>query len=125
VSAQRLGIDVECDFAPARTVPQAEEDRQGTSETAPAKPQLIEIPSIEHSTAAQKALPTISVLANGERLETERFVLTASKLSVTVDRHERTIPADMLDINATIAANRERQINLSIPVDRNEISLSF
>jgi hypothetical protein len=31
----------------------------------------------------------------------------------------------MLDIDATVTANRERGIDLRIPADRNEISLSF
>jgi hypothetical protein len=64
-------------------------------------------------------------LANGERLEARRFLLTASNLSVSVDRHERTIPLDMLDLEATIAANRERGIELRVPADRTEIFLSF
>ena len=69
--------------------------------------------------------PTIFILANGERLETRRYVLTASNLSVSIDRQQRTVPRDLLDINATITANHERGIDLRIPVDGNEISLSF
>jgi hypothetical protein len=64
-------------------------------------------------------------LANGERLETRRFVLTASNLSVSIERQKRTVPIALLDLNATIRANRERGIDLLIPYDRNEISLSF
>ena len=69
--------------------------------------------------------PTIFILANGERLETRRYVLTVSRLSVNIERRQRTLPLDMLDIDATIAANRERGIDLQIPIDRTEISLSF
>ena len=57
--------------------------------------------------------------------EARRFVLTASNLSVSIDRQQRTVPFDMLDINATISANHERGIDLRIPADRSEISLSF
>jgi len=64
-------------------------------------------------------------LANGERFEARRFVLTASNLSVSIDRQQRTVPFDMLDVNATITANHERGIDLRIPADRTEISLSF
>jgi len=67
----------------------------------------------------------MSSMSNGERLETRRFVLTASLLSVSIDRQQRTVPLDMLDINATITTNHERGIDLRIPDDRNEISLSF
>ncbi len=35
------------------------------------------------------------------------------------------IGLDRLDLDATIAANHERGIDLRIPADRNEISLSF
>ena len=69
--------------------------------------------------------PTIFILANGERLETRRFLLTASNLSFSIGRQQRTIPLDRLDLDATIAANHERGIDLRIPADRNEISLSF
>jgi len=52
-------------------------------------------------------------------------VLTASNLSVSIDRQQRTVPFDMLDVNATITANHERGVDLRIPADRTEISLSF
>jgi len=65
------------------------------------------------------------VLHNGKRLETERFVLTVHSLTINMDRRERVIPIEALDLGGTTAANRERGINLRIPADRNEISLSF
>ena len=86
---------------------------------------VIEIPSAANSTAAKMLPTTIFILANGERLETRRYVLTASNLCVSIDRQQRTVPLDLLDINATIAANHERGIDLQIPADRTEISLSF
>ncbi len=81
---------------------------------APVVPQPIPEPPIPRA-----------ILANGERLETRRFVLTASLLSVSIDRHQRTVPLDLLDISATITSNHERGIELRIPDDRNEITLSF
>ncbi len=89
------------------------------------KAQVIEIPGAANSTAAKMLPPTIFILANGERLETRRFLLTATNLSFSVDRQPRTIPLDRLDLDATIAANQDRGIDLRIPADRNEISLSF
>jgi hypothetical protein len=59
------------------------------------------------------------------RLETRRFVLTASNLSFSIDRRQHTIPLDMLDLKATTTANHDRGIDLRIPADRTEISLSF
>jgi len=97
---------------------------QRTPEPPVPKAQVIEIPGVANPNA--KGLPpTIFILANGERLETRRFVLTASLLSASIDRQQRTIPFDLLDINATITANHERGIDLRIPGDRNEISISF
>jgi len=58
-------------------------------------------------------------------LETRRFVLTANLLTVNIDRQRRTVPLDKLDINATLSSNRDRGIDLRIPDDRNEISVSF
>lgn len=95
-----------------------------TPEPPVPKAQVIEIPGVANPNA-KPLPPTIFILANGERLETRRFVLTASLLSVSIDRHQRTVPVDMLDINATITTNHERGIDLRIPDDRNEISLSF
>jgi hypothetical protein len=75
--------------------------------------------------AAKELPPTIFILANGERLETKRFVLTASLLTVRIGRQQRTIPLQMLNIDATVTTNHERGIDLQVPDDRNEISLSF
>jgi len=95
------------------------------SEPRAHKPLVIEIPGAANLAAAKIVPPTIFVLANGERLETRRFVLTASNLSISINRQQRTVPFDMLDINATVTANHERGIDLRIPADRSEISLSF
>jgi hypothetical protein len=96
-----------------------------TPEAPIPKAQVIEIPVAANSAAAKMLPPTIFIMANGERLETRRFLLTASNLSYSIDRQQRTIPLDRLDLDATIAANHERGIDLRIPADRNEISLSF
>ena len=91
----------------------------------PAKAQVIEIPVAANSLAAKPLPPAIFILADGERLEASRFVLTSSNLSVNVNRRQLTIPIDRLDLDATLAANHERGIELRVPADRNEISLSF
>ena len=95
------------------------------SEPRAPKPLVIEIPGAASSATAKMVPPTIFILANGERLETRRFLLSAINLSVSIDRQERTVPIAMLDVEATISANRERGIDLRVPYDRNEISLSF
>ena len=94
-------------------------------ERPPADPQVIEIPGAANQKEGKPQLPAIFVLINGERIETQRFVLTVSSLSVNIDRRERVIPLEAVDLGATTAANRERGINLRIPADHNEVSLSF
>jgi hypothetical protein len=91
----------------------------------PSPAQLIEIPN-EPKAAHRQPLPaTIFVLMSGERLETQRYLLTASSLSATVQHSQRTIPLEMLDLEATLAANRERGLDLRIPENRNEVSVRF
>jgi hypothetical protein len=91
----------------------------------PASPKLIEVPEKTASTVS-KALPaTVFILTNGERLEARRYLLTHETLSLTIDGQQRDIPVPMLNIAATIAADRERGITLRIPADRNEISLGI
>ena len=96
---------------------------------APPKPErpaeVIEIPVAADLKEIKPPTPTMFVLTDGERLEAQRFVLTVSSLSVSIDRHERVIPMQALDLDATAAANRERGINLQIPADHNEILLNF
>jgi hypothetical protein len=88
------------------------------------KAQVIEIPRVANANA--KVLPpTVFILTNGERLEARRFMLTANLLSVSIDRQRRTVPLELLDLNATLTTNHEHGIDLRIPDDRNEISVSF
>ena len=94
-------------------------------ERPPAEAQLIEIPGAADRIEGKPPLPAIFVLINGERVETQRFALTLTSLSVDIDRRERVIPLVAVDLGATAAANRDRGINLRIPADRNEISVSF
>ncbi len=110
---------------PKMDVPQAVRTRPPEPERAAAKPLVIEVPASGNSTPAKLLPPTIFILANGERLETRRFLLTTSNLLVDADRNRRIVPIDMLDIAATTTANHERGIDLRIPADKNEISLSF
>jgi len=103
--------------APPLLIPRAAAPRLST-------PQVIEIPSVSNS-PAKELPPAVFILASGERLEARRFVLTASNLSVSIDHRQRNVPLDLLDLDATLAANHGRGIDLRIPDDRNEISLSF
>jgi hypothetical protein len=89
------------------------------------KSQFIEIPSVANAPAPKIPPPAVFILANGERLEASRFLISASLLSVSIDRQLRNVPINMLNLQATLSANHDRGIDLRIPDDRNEISLSF
>jgi hypothetical protein len=89
-------------------------------------PRLIEVPlNKEADSPAKPEPPTLFVLANGERLEASRYTLTADSIRVEVGREERTISLAKLNIDATVAANRERGIDLMIPRDKNQLFVSF
>jgi hypothetical protein len=98
---------------------------QRTPEAPIPKGQVIEISAAANASPAKVLPPTIFILSNGERLESRKFVLTANSLMVSIERQHRSVPLDQVDIKATIAANRDREIDLQIPDGRNEISLSF
>lgn len=107
----------------ARQLPEREQ-RPVEEKPLPAA-QVIEIPGALKVAATVPLPPTVFILLNGETLEAQHYMLTASSLSLTVHRAKRTIALDMLDIDATVAVNHDRGIELRIPNDRNEISLSF
>jgi hypothetical protein len=101
-------------------------EARSAAPTAPvASPLVIDVPA-PRANSTEKATPAaVFVLTNGERIEARRYLFTHDRLSLTVDQKERTIPRAMLDLKATAAADRERGIDLRIPVSANEISLSF
>ncbi len=103
--------------------------RANTQPAAPirqaASAKIIEVPGAANSAAFRPLPPATFILTNGERLEARRYLLTYDHLRFTVDRQQRSIPLAMVDVDATIAANRKRGINLRIPADRSEISVGF
>ena len=69
--------------------------------------------------------PAVFVLANGEHVEATHYSLTVNSLQIEDEDKERTIPMSSLNLNATVAANNERGVNVKIPTDKTEIMLSF
>lgn len=110
--------------APTREMPERGE-RQAVEVKPLPDAQVIEIPAAQKGAAVKPLPPTVFVLTSGEKLEAQQYLLTASSLSVTIHRAKRTIPVEMLDFDATLAANRDRGVDLRIPGDRNEVSLRF
>lgn len=96
-----------------------------TRDREPLPAQVIEIANTSKNTETKPLPATVFVLKNGEKLESQSYLLTASSVSLTLHGNRRTIPLQMVDLDATIAANRDRGIDLRVPNDRNEISLRF
>ena len=70
-------------------------------------------------------LPAVFILSNGERIESNNYVLTSDSLKVEQSGRQRTIPMSTVDLKATLAANRERGIDLQIPTGKSQIMISF
>jgi hypothetical protein len=88
-------------------------------------PKLIEIPLPNDKSVARTQPPALFVLNDGEKLESRRYVLSADSLQIDIGRKQRTIPISALNVDATIAANQERGIDVSVPQDRNSLFLGF
>jgi hypothetical protein len=91
----------------------------------PSNPKMMEVPGAKAEAAAKPLPPAVFILSNGERIESRQYLITSERVQLTVDRHERSIPLDQLDLKATTAADRERGIDLRIPVNSSEVSLGF
>lgn len=111
--------------APQGTTLQSGRSRSAAREVPAANPKVIELPDTSNSASSKPQPAAMFILTNGERLEVRRYLLTHDTLYLTVDRHERTVPLAMLDINATAVVNHERGVEMRIPAGRSEISLSF
>ena len=74
---------------------------------------------------AKPDLPAVFVLSNGERVEAANYLLTVDSLRIEDEGKERTIPMSSLNLDATVAANHERGVNVKIPTDKTQIMLSF
>ena len=99
---------------------------RGKEPASPADPpKVIEIPLSKDASVVKQQPATLFVLSDGERLESRRYVLTADSLQIEIGREQRTVPVSKLNLGATIAANQQRGIELTIPQDRNSLFLGF
>jgi thiol-disulfide isomerase/thioredoxin len=99
--------------------------RTAQQQSVPDKPLIIEAQGAEQAMPVTPNPKTIFILANGERLESERYTIGAGVLHATVDGKQRTMPLSALNMNATKSANRQRGIDLKIPASRSEVLLAF
>jgi hypothetical protein len=91
----------------------------------PTAPKMMEIPAAAKSAASKPLPPALFILSSGERIESRHYLLSVDRVQITVDRRRRSIPLEALDLDATVAANRQRGLELHIPSSGSEISLGF
>jgi len=103
----------------------SERSGEQVSEMRPARPEVIEVPEAKGAHPAQPQPPALFVLNNGQRLQSRRYMLTSRNLYVTVDGRQRAFPLSALNLDATIAANRERGIEMRVPLEQSEIMIGF
>ncbi len=70
------------------------------------------------------AKPAVFILSSGERLESSHYLLSSDSVQVEQGETQRTIPMSALNVDATVAANRARGIDLKIP-SKNQLMLGF
>jgi len=90
----------------------------------PASPKVIEVPQ-EKAGPGKQVPPAVFILIDGEHFESRRYLLTQDKLHLQHGRDQQSIPLNQLDLEATIAANHARGIELQIPDSKNQVTLGF
>ena len=110
--------------SPPVVVVQSRDDNRQPA-PVPASPKVIELPDGDGAAMSKPVQPTLFVFTDGEKLEARRYTLTPDSLRVEVGRQQRIIALDKLNLDATIAANRERGIDLKFPTDGSQLFLGF
>jgi hypothetical protein len=103
-------------------------DRQTTasaSSSAIAGPKLIEIPGGVATSTPQPRTPALFLFANGDRLESEDYLVTKDDLFITTNGEKKRFPIKSLDQPGTKAANVERGIVITFPRSNSEFNLNF
>ena len=80
---------------------------------------------VDHQTAAAPKPAAIFILSNGERLESDNYILNHDSVQLMQNGAPRTIQMSAINIQATVAANKQRGIDLKVPADKSQMVLSF
>jgi hypothetical protein len=98
-----------------------------TPPVPPAEPKLIEVPEAAGGQAAARKIPTaVFILTDGRRLEAQNYTVTDSLLTIKeAHRPAVQVPVGQLNVEATLAENRQRGLNLQLPENDSEILISF
>jgi thiol-disulfide isomerase/thioredoxin len=88
-------------------------------------PQLVNVAPTSSAPLAKPIPKTVFVFTDGEQLEADHYTLNAKFLHVTAEGQDRSIPLSALNIQKTVAVNRERGINIKFPTSGSEVFLAF
>ena len=69
--------------------------------------------------------PAVFVLSNGQRIESDHYMLTTEGVQLRENGVDRMIPKSALNINATMSANEERGLHLMFPTSTSQMTVSF
>lgn len=112
--------------APPQTAPPVIEYREPERPARPPEsPKVIEVNLSKETATTKPLLPTVFLLTDGEKLESHEYLLTASSLRIDLRGVQRTIPFNNINVDATLAANHERGIDLTFPRNSGTIFLGF
>ena len=75
--------------------------------------------------AVKPSAVAIFILTNGHRIESANYIVKVDSVQLEEKGMWRTIPLSSLNVKETVAANKERGIDLVIPDNANQITLSF
>jgi len=88
-------------------------------------PQLINVPNTPRFSPVKPLPKTIFVLSNGEKLESDHYVIQSGYVDVTVGDQVRHIALSALDTKQTVALNKKNGVDLKLPANKNEVFLGF
>ncbi len=80
---------------------------------------------VKNQAPPQPAAPAVFILSNGQKVESGDYFITVDSVRLQQDGNERVIPLSTLNLNATIAANHERGLDLKFPDNKAQITVSF
>lgn len=95
---------------------------------APADPKLIDVPEPQmlRTTAVARTPSAIFIFTDGRRLEAQNYTVTDTQLTIKeAHRPAVQIPLDQLNVQATLAENHQRGLDLQLPESRSEILVGF
>src|SRR5512146_1477015 len=95
---------------------------------APADPKLIDVPELQipRTGALARSPSAIFILTDGRRLEAQNYTITDTQLTIKeAHRPAVQIPLDQMNVQATLAENHQRGLDLELPESRSEILVGF